>query len=109
MEFLKQLDLIWYVVIWVLSLVIGIKLRHGSGMLWALILGPAGVLVAVLLHAPPNTMKCPDCAERVKGEAKVCKHCGHKFEKKEESKLCPSCHERVVPVDGQCPNCEMHL
>jgi hypothetical protein len=23
--------------------------------------------------------RCPDCAERVRGEARVCKHCGYRF------------------------------
>jgi rRNA maturation endonuclease Nob1 len=23
--------------------------------------------------------RCPECAERVRGEARVCKHCGHRF------------------------------
>lgn len=23
--------------------------------------------------------RCPDCAERVRAEARVCKHCGHRF------------------------------
>ncbi|WP_251980302.1 zinc ribbon domain-containing protein [Salinibacter ruber] len=27
--------------------------------------------------------KCPDCAEYIKLEARVCKHCGHEFSKKE--------------------------
>lgn len=26
-----------------------------------------------------STKKCPNCAERVKIAANVCKHCGHKF------------------------------
>jgi hypothetical protein len=32
---------------------------------------------------------CPDCAEEVKGAAKVCKHCGYRFEAKAraESKI----------------------
>jgi hypothetical protein len=28
---------------------------------------------------PKDTKKCPMCAETVKLEAKICKHCGHKF------------------------------
>lgn len=27
--------------------------------------------------------KCPDCAEAVKAEARLCKHCGHAFAEKE--------------------------
>ena len=29
---------------------------------------------------PPRFKRCPDCAERVQAAAKVCKHCGHRFE-----------------------------
>ncbi|MBM4287149.1 MAG: hypothetical protein FJ135_03185 [Deltaproteobacteria bacterium] len=28
---------------------------------------------------PSDMKKCPMCAEMIKYEAKVCKHCGHKF------------------------------
>lgn len=29
------------------------------------------------------TINCPHCAERIKSEAKVCKHCGHRFSEEE--------------------------
>jgi hypothetical protein len=32
---------------------------------------------------PADTKKCPMCAETIKYEAKLCKHCGHKFSEEE--------------------------
>ena len=29
---------------------------------------------------PTDTKECPDCAETIKAKAKVCKHCGYRFE-----------------------------
>lgn len=28
------------------------------------------------------TVRCPECAEEVRAEAKVCKHCGHRLDGK---------------------------
>ena len=44
------------------------------GWLWALIWANTGNVA----DAGPQ-VKCPDCAELVKREAKVCKHCGAKL------------------------------
>lgn len=53
--------------------------------------GPFGLLASVFVSTEVKALeerkvgsgelkKCPDCAELVKAEAKVCKHCGAKFE-----------------------------
>ncbi|WP_420063884.1 DUF2510 domain-containing protein [Mycobacterium marinum] len=34
---------------------------------------------AELASAPVQTKKCPDCAEAILAEARVCKHCGFRF------------------------------
>jgi hypothetical protein len=88
------------VFIWIaLSVVVGIagSARGRSGFGWfliALIFSPLIGLIAVLVL--PNLkieqkakadfdqllkthVKCPDCAELVKAEASVCKHCGCKL------------------------------
>lgn len=67
--------------------------RGRSGLLWfliAVVISPliAGLLVLVLSsHAlgqekisTSTHKKCPECAEFVMQDAKVCKHCGIKFE-----------------------------
>jgi predicted amidophosphoribosyltransferase len=34
-------------------------------------------------ETPEHEKKCPDCAEYIKLEAQVCKHCGHEFSEDE--------------------------
>ena len=46
------------------------------GALGGALLGPFAIL---LIAVTPTEKKCPKCAENVKKEAVVCKHCGHDF------------------------------
>jgi hypothetical protein len=52
--------------------------RGRSGLVWGLINLVLPIAGLVLLLALPNKSgrKCPQCAERVRKEARVCKHCG---------------------------------
>jgi hypothetical protein len=34
---------------------------------------------AIVYNDPSDSKKCPRCAELIKYEAKICKHCGHEF------------------------------
>jgi predicted amidophosphoribosyltransferase len=47
----------------------------------------------------PDTKQCPDCAEPIAAEAKVCKHCGYRF------RVCPDCAEPVLPEARVCKHC----
>jgi len=42
-----------------------------------------GFLVAFISIGNSEINKCPDCAEFIKSEANVCKHCGKRFDLKE--------------------------
>ena len=55
------------------------------------------VFILLLLPARPNKVpakRCPKCAELVRKEATVCKHCGHSFEEEQEDALA-----EVEPTD----------
>lgn len=54
------------------------------GWLWALIWSLTGNVVQRAapgseIPTPETHVKCPDCAELVRAEARVCKHCGCKL------------------------------
>lgn len=67
-----------------------------------------------------NTKKCPRCAELIRLEAKVCKHCNHHFSEEDvektikerlsaNGKFCHSCGKTDSYYDANgdlfCPNC----
>ena len=72
--------LLWVIVGGLVGAFIGErKGRAGQGAILGIILGPIGWLVVGLgpdYNQAKDTKKCPFCAELVKPEAKVCKHCG---------------------------------
>jgi len=81
-----------YVIIWLFCGVIagaiykGKGRSQGAGFLAGLLLGPIGILLALVSSRDTaaierqqlqsgDSRKCPYCAELVKREATVCKHC----------------------------------
>ncbi len=80
-----------YIVIWIVCGILGAMIgsskgRGGAGFALSFLLGPLGVIIALFLK--PNSgkveaeavvsggmRKCPFCAELVKTEAVICKHC----------------------------------
>ena len=57
----------------------------GKGFLAGFLLGPFGILLVFALPKVPQegrTKKCPYCAEIIKEDAKVCKHCNKEFSQK---------------------------
>ena len=51
------------------------RLRHAG--CWRKSEAPQAAHAAAAVKAP--TKKCPDCAETILTDAKVCKHCGYRF------------------------------
>lgn len=51
--------------------------------------------------------KCPDCAEYIKLEARVCKHCGHEFSDEEVEKQIEEVkEEETTSYSGEPPKAE---
>jgi membrane protease YdiL (CAAX protease family) len=50
-----------------------------AGLLAGFFLGWIGLLIVYLFPYVGKQRKCPECAEKVKAEARVCKHCGKKL------------------------------
>lgn len=71
--------LFWGVIGALVGLFIGdAKGRTGAGVVLGFLLGPIGWLIIGIgpnYKEAADTKKCPFCAERVKREGKVCKHC----------------------------------
>jgi hypothetical protein len=73
---------LWIVVWCGINAVIGYFIGKRKYVIWAsivvsILFGPIGWLIAALNSG--KLRKCPFCAELVKPEAVVCKHCGHKL------------------------------
>jgi hypothetical protein len=67
--------LVWVILGLIAAYIYNQKGRSAAvGCMGGFILGPIGILLALLTR--PNLKKCPYCAEYIKPEAVVCKHCG---------------------------------
>jgi hypothetical protein len=74
------------------------KNEVGAAIAISILLGPIGWLLALV--SPGNLRKCPFCAEGVKPEAKVCRHCGREL---------PSMPVRVAPLNALNPNVRRNI
>jgi len=62
-----------------------------------------------------KTRTCPHCAETIKKEANVCKHCGRDVPEytaptdSQTTGLCPNCGKKVPENATFCRHCQHHL
>ncbi len=94
-----ELLVIWIICGAVTAIIAASKGRSGAGWLMiGLLLGIFGVILVACMPAVPKeavatspnfaasqavnqqTKTCPDCAETILVNAKVCKHCGYRFD-----------------------------
>ena len=84
-----------FVVLWIICGVVASVIassKGGNGLLGFIVgvlLGPFGIIIAFFMGDQAKkeeatvqqgaAKKCPRCAELVKRDALVCKHCGHEF------------------------------
>ncbi len=76
-----------YVILFAIAGIVGsiIATRKGrSPILWFFLCAIVPLLIAVIIVLPPlaskgYTQKCPYCAEIIKEDAIVCKHCGREL------------------------------
>jgi len=112
--------------IWVLCGIIAAviyqsKKRSGlAGFAGGFLLGPLGILLAVLSPTYDATQddlragklrKCPKCAELVKSEASICRYCGAELApvKPWAPPLCPTCGKKLLVGATECPYCKQKV
>lgn len=90
------------------------KRRSGIGFfLLAVVLSPFVGIIAALIASPgapdrSGQKKCPQCAEWVMRQAKVCKHCGTQFDEaraEPDEKPCPHCGQGLSATASTCGKC----
>src|SRR6266536_483013 len=69
----------WFIFWLIINCVVGYLIGQqkndvATAIVLSILLGPIGWLIAALSRG--NLRKCPHCAEFMKPEAKVCRHCG---------------------------------
>jgi hypothetical protein len=93
----------WFIFWLIINCVVGYLIGQqkndvATAIVLSILLGPIGWLIAALSRG--NLRKCPHCAEFVKLEATVCRHCGKELPKLELPKL-PAVPEPPLPKSSK--------
>lgn len=124
------METVFFIIVWVVSIFIASSIgskkgRGGLGTVLGLLLGIFGVIIIAILSPDPKhqeqeslasgeMIQCPDCAEPIRSEAKVCKHCGRSLEGIEPQEKvaftkCPSCSGLIREQSEKCKHCGIDL
>lgn len=115
-----------FFIIWLLFGIVAMVIANSkerSGCGWFLLgclIGPFALAVAALpslktdpgAPTPRTHVKCPDCAELILIEAKVCKHCGCRLVAggvPDGKKQCPDCKRLNDAREKHCSACGHNL
>ena len=100
--------LLFWMLFGLVGLAIGLKkgLNPAMAVLGGILLGPFSIL---MVFVSSDAKKCPKCAEMVKKEAVVCKHCQHTFSERTSLYMalvgCPDCGGKLSTEAIACPHC----
>jgi len=120
---MELLFIFWVVMAIVCAVIASSKGRSGFGFfVYGFLLWPIALIHALVMpsatrletgpRADPDSVKCPHCAEQIKAEAKVCKHCGRDVvptEPRPQSRACPSCGTMNATEKLICRNCRSNI
>ncbi|MBM4161180.1 MAG: hypothetical protein FJ217_08775 [Ignavibacteria bacterium] len=71
-------------VCWVIPIILGVraarKRNRSPHWMWLGTYPVLGWIVVAVISSLPPLRECPQCAEKVKAHAKVCRYCAHRFD-----------------------------